>query len=72
MDSQHKNTRQRILDTAFDILRQGGMNALKQPRIAKTYGIRQSHLTYYLPRKANLYIVLLDAPNNTKYSLYNQ
>lgn len=61
MDSHHRNTRQHILDMALDIIDTDGMKALTQPRIAKSCGIRQSHLTYYFPRKADLYIALLDA-----------
>ncbi|EKF18621.1 TetR/AcrR family transcriptional regulator [Nitratireductor pacificus] len=61
MPSQQKNTRQLILDTALDIVETEGMKALTQPRIARLSGIRQSHLTYYFPRKAELYLALLDA-----------
>lgn len=61
MTSQHKNPRQLILDTALDIVEMEGMKALTQPRIAKLSGLRQSHLTYYFPRKADLYIALLEA-----------
>lgn len=61
MDGTPKNTRQLILDTALDIVEQSGVRALTQPRIAKISGLRQSHLTYYFPRKADLYIALLDA-----------
>ncbi|HXV32045.1 MAG TPA: helix-turn-helix domain-containing protein [Sinorhizobium sp.] len=53
--------RQRILDAALDIIEAEGMKALTQPKIAKATGLRQSHLTYYFPRKADLYIALLDA-----------
>lgn len=61
MDASHTNRRQLILDTALDIIETGGMKALTQPRIAKIAGLRQSHLTYYFPRKADLYIALLEA-----------
>lgn len=54
-------TRQRILDAALDIIETQGMKALTQPKIAKATGLRQSHLTYYFPRKAHLFIALLDA-----------
>lgn len=54
-------TRQRILDAALDIIETQGMKALTQPKIAKATGLRQSHLTYYFPRKADLFIALLDA-----------
>lgn len=51
--------RQRILDTALDIVEAQGIKALTQPLVAKTIGIRQSHLTYYFPRKADLVVALL-------------
>nr|WP_186363595.1 TetR family transcriptional regulator [Rhizobium sp. ACO-34A] len=61
MDASQPNRRQLILDTALDIIENEGMKALTQPRIAKVAGLRQSHLTYYFPRKADLYIALLEA-----------
>jgi len=53
--------RQRILDTALDIVESQGIKALTQPRLAKALGLRQSHLTYYFPRKADLVVALLQA-----------
>ena len=53
--------RQRILDAALDIVEEQGIAALTQPKVAKAAGVRQSHLTYYFPRKADLYIALLEA-----------
>jgi AcrR family transcriptional regulator len=44
----------RILDTALDLLRCEGVTALTQPRIAKASGLRQSHITYYFPRRTDL------------------
>ena len=38
--------------------------ALTQPKIAKALGLRQSHLTYYFPRKADLFAALLDASHD--------
>lgn len=61
MDAPHKNKRQLILDTALDIIESAGMKALTQPRIARNAKLRQSNLTYYFPRKADLYIALLEA-----------
>jgi len=51
--------RQRILDTAFAIVESEGVRAMTQPRIARLAGLRQSHLTYYFPRKADLLVALL-------------
>jgi AcrR family transcriptional regulator len=53
--------RQRILDAALDIVEEQGIAALTQPKVAKAAGVRQSHLTYYFPRKADLYVALLEA-----------
>jgi DNA-binding transcriptional regulator YbjK len=51
--------RQRILDAALDMVERQGIKALTQPRLAKALGLRQSHLTYYFPRKADLVVALL-------------
>lgn len=48
------------MNAALDIIESEGMKSLTQPRIAKACGLRQSHLTYYFPRKADLYIALLE------------
>lgn len=53
--------RQRILFAALDLAESEGYKSLTQPRIAKLAGVRQSHLTYYFPRKADLLMALLDA-----------
>lgn len=53
--------RQRILDAALDIVEKNGVTALTQPRVAKAAGVRQSHLTYYFPKKADLFVALLQA-----------
>jgi AcrR family transcriptional regulator len=53
--------RRRILDAALDIVETEGIAALTQPKVAKAAGLRQSHLTYYFPRKADLVIALLEA-----------
>jgi DNA-binding transcriptional regulator YbjK len=47
------------LDAALDIVEAQGIKALTQPRVAKAAGLRQSHLTYYFPRKADLVVALL-------------
>ncbi len=60
--------RERILETALDIVEAQGIQALTQPRLAKAVGLRQSHLTYYFPRKADLYIALLEASHARAHS----
>jgi AcrR family transcriptional regulator len=46
--------RDRILDAAAELLREGGARGLTQPRTARRAGIPQGHLTYYFPRKSDL------------------
>jgi DNA-binding transcriptional regulator YbjK len=58
------SVRQRILDAALDIVEAQGIKALTQPRVAKAAGLRQSHLTYYFPRKADLVVALLQASHD--------
>jgi AcrR family transcriptional regulator len=48
------DVRTRILDAAFDLLGEHGVSKLSQPRVAKAAGVRQSHLTYYFPTRADL------------------
>jgi AcrR family transcriptional regulator len=56
----------RILDAALEIVEELGIEALSQPRVAKAAGVRQSHLTYYFPRKADLFVALLQAAHERK------
>ena len=44
----------RILDAALRLVFESGVAALTQPRIAQAAGVRQSHLTYYFPTRAEL------------------
>ena len=46
--------RTRILQTAFGLLADHGVAWLTQPRVSRAAGVRQSHLTYYFPRRADL------------------
>ena len=48
------DVRDRILDAALSLLAQGGVQELTQPRVARAAGVRQSHLTYYFPTRADL------------------
>lgn len=52
--------RQRILDAALEITASEGLKRLTQPKVAAAAGIRQSHLTYYFPKKVDLIVALLD------------
>jgi AcrR family transcriptional regulator len=46
--------RKKILDAGLTILREQGLAGLTQPRVAAMTGLRQSHLTYYYPTRADL------------------
>lgn len=46
--------RKAILDAGLNLLRENGLAALTQPKIAAKTGLRQSHLTYYYPTRADL------------------
>ncbi len=46
--------RQAILEAGLAILREQGLAGFTQPRIAAKTGLRQSHLTYYYPTRADL------------------
>ena len=50
--------KQRILDAAVKLLVEQGGNALTQPRIAAAAGVRQSHLTYYFPKRNDLLLAV--------------
>ena len=43
-----------ILEAGESLLREKGVAALTQPQVAKAAGIKQSHLTYYFPTRAEL------------------
>jgi AcrR family transcriptional regulator len=49
-----QDRRKKILDAGLTILREQGLAGLTQPRIAAMTGLRQSHLTYYYPTRADL------------------
>jgi AcrR family transcriptional regulator len=48
------DVRERILEAALELLSLSGAHELTQPRVAKAAGVRQSHLTYYFPTRADL------------------
>jgi len=51
-----QDRRQDILDAGLAVLGERGFAGLTQPRVAATAGVRQSHLTYYFPTRADLLI----------------
>jgi AcrR family transcriptional regulator len=46
--------RTRILEAAVRLLADHGVSELTQPKVARAAGVRQSHLTYYFPTRADL------------------
>ena len=48
------DVRTSILEAALTLLADHGVGKLTQPGVARAAGIRQSHLTYYFPTRADL------------------
>jgi AcrR family transcriptional regulator len=48
------DVRTRILQAAVRLLAEHGVGQLTQPKVARAAGVRQSHLTYYFPTRADL------------------
>jgi AcrR family transcriptional regulator len=48
------HVRDRILEAALGLLAESGAHELTQPKVSKAAGVRQSHLTYYFPTRADL------------------
>src|SRR3970040_2515231 len=46
--------RARILEAARGLLAESGAHERTQPKVSKAAGVRQSHLTYYFPTRADL------------------
>lgn len=49
-----ENVAERILCAAIEVLRESGVQRLTQVEVAAAAGVRQSHLTYYFPRRYDL------------------
>lgn len=52
--------RETIIEAALKLLKEKGFAALSQPRIAAEAGVRQSHLTYYFPSRADMLLAVAD------------
>lgn len=52
--SASASTRTALLDAGVALLRDQGIAALTQTRVARLAGLKQSHLTYYFPTRADL------------------
>lgn len=46
--------REKILRAALDLMQTYGVKKFTQPQVARAAGVRQSHLTYYFPKKIDL------------------
>lgn len=46
--------KKQVLDAAVALLGDHGLRKLTQPQVAKKAGVRQSHVTYYFPRRSDL------------------
>ncbi|HVK98383.1 MAG TPA: TetR family transcriptional regulator [Dongiaceae bacterium] len=55
MDSQDtRSVRERIVEAALELAQTVGVQGMSQARVAAVAGVRQSHLTYYFPTRADL------------------
>jgi AcrR family transcriptional regulator len=52
--------KEEILIAGSMLLREKGVTALTQPQIAQAANIKQSHLTYYFPTRANLLLAIAE------------
>jgi len=48
------DVKESILQAGAALLKEQGIAALTQPKVAKAAGVKQSHLTYYFPKRADL------------------
>lgn len=49
-----RDHRKAIVEAGLALIREHGLAALTQPKVAAKTGLRQSHLTYYYPTRADL------------------
>jgi AcrR family transcriptional regulator len=52
--------REAIVAAALDVIEEDGLSGFTQPRVARRAGLRQSHLTYYFPTRADLLLAVAD------------
>jgi AcrR family transcriptional regulator len=53
-DEETRGIREQILGAAMAILHEDGIRGLSQVQVARRAEVRQSHLTYYFPRRCDL------------------
>lgn len=54
VDDEPEGVRERILTAATELLRESGIRALSQVQVARRAKVRQSHITYYFPKRQDL------------------
>ena len=54
-----------ILAAGVQLLKNQGIAALTQTRVAESAGIKQSHLTYYFPKRTDLLLAIAEFAVNT-------
>lgn len=52
--AEARDVREQLLEAAMAILHEDGIQGLSQVRVARRAKVRQSHLTYYFPRRCDL------------------
>lgn len=61
MAAPDRPRRDRIIDAGLAVLGQDGPLGLTQPRVARSAGLSQSHLTYYFPTRTDLVEAIAEA-----------
>jgi AcrR family transcriptional regulator len=60
MVKKNLSLRDTILDAAVKVLSESGIKKLAQPQVAKEANVRQSHLTYYFPKRSDLILAVTE------------
>mgnify|MGYP003896031447 CR=1 FL=1 len=50
----NQDVKETVLRAAVELLAEHGLRRLTQPQVAERAGVRQSHVTYYFPRRSDL------------------
>ncbi|MGJ1227330.1 TetR/AcrR family transcriptional regulator [Sphingobacterium siyangense] len=64
------NTKERIIDTAANMLSNNGFNAFSFHDIAKDIGIKTSSIHYYFPTKPDLIVEIIRYSQSTQTALF--
>lgn len=55
------DVRESIVQAGAMLLKEHGVAALTQPKVARAAGVKQSHLTYYFPRRGDLLLGIAES-----------